>query len=231
MDVLARDRPFGVPDESRDRNLGESEVVRNACEAVPQYMRCDIGERRIAEDLLPMIGETAERVIGALAWEEVSAGSGEPLRSRYSTTGNPMARVEAPSLLSARRRKLASISASIHLSLITLRTATSRESNLADDISRHLVSIFLSRRAQDFSGGRVGLSPLASLSPASKRHAARWCSGASSKNLTCFLSTSVWAVASYRISRKSGARAIGGHKSARTTSGIPTAIGISQYMK
>jgi len=38
------------------------------------------------------------------------------------------------------------------------------------------------------------------------------------------------AIASYRV-RKSRPRANGGHRSARTMSGIPTAIGISQYMK
>jgi len=34
MDLLARDRPLRVTDEGRDRDLGESEVIGNACEAV-----------------------------------------------------------------------------------------------------------------------------------------------------------------------------------------------------
>lgn len=40
-----------------------------------------------------------------------------------------------------------------------------------------------------------------------------------------------WRPRIYRATWKSGARANGGHRSARAMSGIPTAIGISQYMK
>jgi hypothetical protein len=44
MNVLARDRALRVTNKGRDRDLGEPEVVRDACEAVPQYVRRDIGK-------------------------------------------------------------------------------------------------------------------------------------------------------------------------------------------
>jgi hypothetical protein len=37
MNVLACDRALRVTNKGRDRDLGEPEVVRDACEAVPQY--------------------------------------------------------------------------------------------------------------------------------------------------------------------------------------------------
>lgn len=68
-DRISRDRPFRVADEGRDRDLGEPKVVGDACEAVPQHMPGDIGKRCVLEDLLPVIGKAAERIIVALAGE------------------------------------------------------------------------------------------------------------------------------------------------------------------
>src|SRR5438552_4136174 len=50
MNVLARNRSLCVPDKGGDRDLGEPKIVRDACEAVPQYMRRDICQCRIAKD-------------------------------------------------------------------------------------------------------------------------------------------------------------------------------------
>jgi hypothetical protein len=66
------------PYKGGDRDLGEPKIIRDACEAMPQYMRRDIDQCRIAEDLLPMIGKAAERIIVALAWKDVSASFGRP---------------------------------------------------------------------------------------------------------------------------------------------------------
>src|SRR5690606_24299650 len=38
-DVFTRDRPLRMPDQCCDRDLGETQIVRNAHKAVPQYVR------------------------------------------------------------------------------------------------------------------------------------------------------------------------------------------------
>lgn len=71
VDILARDRSLRVTDKCRDRDLSESKVVRDACKAVAQHMRGDVGERRIVENLFPIVGKAAECIIVALTGEDV----------------------------------------------------------------------------------------------------------------------------------------------------------------
>src|SRR5712671_2349032 len=62
-------------------------------------------------------------------------------RSRYSTTGNPMGRMDSPSLLSSNRKQLASVSASVHFKpIISLRRQPVKR-KLANDV--HGRSVFL----------------------------------------------------------------------------------------
>ena len=68
-----------------------------------------------------MVREAAERVVLALPREDVCPDIVRR-RSRYSTTDNPMGRMDSPSLLSSNRKQLASVSASVHFEpIISLR--------------------------------------------------------------------------------------------------------------
>ena len=80
VDVFAGDGALGVADQGRDRHLGEAEIVADAREAVSQDVGRDIGERRVLEDLLPVVRETAERVVVAIAGEDICAGGCLPTR-------------------------------------------------------------------------------------------------------------------------------------------------------
>lgn len=44
MDVFARDRSLGMTDQCGNRNLGETQIVRNARETVPEHVRRDVPE-------------------------------------------------------------------------------------------------------------------------------------------------------------------------------------------
>jgi hypothetical protein len=39
-----------------------------------QNVRCDVRERRVLEDLLPIVGEAAKGIIVAISWEDKCAG-------------------------------------------------------------------------------------------------------------------------------------------------------------
>ena len=71
VDIFAGDGTFGVADQRRDRHLGEAEIVADARKTMSQDVARDIRERRALEDLLPMVRETAERIVVALAGEDI----------------------------------------------------------------------------------------------------------------------------------------------------------------
>ncbi len=62
-----------MADQSRDRHLGKTEIVGDAREAVTQDVRRHIRQRGVFKELLPMVRETAERVVLGLPWEDVCA--------------------------------------------------------------------------------------------------------------------------------------------------------------
>jgi hypothetical protein len=62
-----------VADQRCERDLGEAEIVGDAGEAVAQDVRRNVGQRRVLEDLLPMIREAAEGVVLSLAREDIGA--------------------------------------------------------------------------------------------------------------------------------------------------------------
>jgi hypothetical protein len=144
-----------VPDKGGDSDLGEPKIVRDACEAVPQYMRRDIRQCGIAKDLIPMIGKATERIIVALAWEDVIASFSHPSPFQKLHHRQP----DGPgggTLLTFGQTQAARLHIGFHPpQLDHFRTAASGESNLADDISRHLVSLVLSRFTQDSSKGAI----------------------------------------------------------------------------
>ena len=60
MHITAGDRAGGMAEKRRDGDLGETKVVRQAGEAVAQYMSGDVRQLRPGEDLFPMPREAAE---------------------------------------------------------------------------------------------------------------------------------------------------------------------------
>lgn len=59
-----------MPDQRGDRDLGETDIIGDAGEAVPQDMRRHVGQRTVPENLSPVVGEAAEGVVLALAGED-----------------------------------------------------------------------------------------------------------------------------------------------------------------
>jgi hypothetical protein len=61
VDVLLVTDPFAFPTTAAiGRNFGETEIVRNAGEAVTQNMRRYITKIRLSEQLFPMVAEHVE---------------------------------------------------------------------------------------------------------------------------------------------------------------------------
>ena len=58
-----------MTDQRGDGDLGEAEIVCDAGEAVTQDVRRYICQRRVPENLPPVIGESAKGVVLALAGE------------------------------------------------------------------------------------------------------------------------------------------------------------------
>ena len=117
-----------------------------------KHMRGDIGERRVPEDLLPVVGEAAERVVVAVSRGRHRCRYAVFRRSsRNSTTGRPIGRIEVPSLLSIRRRQLASVSASVHIRPDHLAPAAAGQRDLTDDLDRHGVLLVLLRPRAAFA--------------------------------------------------------------------------------
>ena len=54
VDVVARDRSLRMADQGGDGDLRETEIVRDAGEAVAENVRGDVGQGRVREDLLPV---------------------------------------------------------------------------------------------------------------------------------------------------------------------------------
>src|SRR5690606_5666571 len=67
MYVVAGHRSFRVAYQRGDRDLRETEIVRDAGEAVAQNVRRHISKRGTPEDFPPVVRETAERVVLTLA--------------------------------------------------------------------------------------------------------------------------------------------------------------------
>ena len=63
MDVFAGHRTLGMADKRRDRHLCKAEVVPDAGKAVTQDVRRHFRQRRLLKQLIPMIGEAAERTV------------------------------------------------------------------------------------------------------------------------------------------------------------------------
>jgi len=76
-----------VADQGCDRHLREAEIVADAREAVPQDVGRDVRERRALEYLLPVVWETAERVVVAVAGEDICAGGCLPTRFKELDNG------------------------------------------------------------------------------------------------------------------------------------------------
>jgi hypothetical protein len=60
--------------------------------------------------MLPMVRKAAECIVLTLPWKTYVPTSLARRRSKYSTTGNPMGRMDSPSLLSSNRTQLALLS-------------------------------------------------------------------------------------------------------------------------
>lgn len=75
VDVAARYRAPRMPDQGRDRRLGEPEVIADTGEAVPQNMRRDAGQISIFEQLRPLSGEGSEWRVILPAGKDVVVGT------------------------------------------------------------------------------------------------------------------------------------------------------------
>jgi hypothetical protein len=76
-----------------------------------------------------MVREATERIVLTLPRKTYAPTSSVRRRSRYSTTGSPMGRMDSPSLLSSNRKQLGSVSASAHFKpIISLRRQPVRAS-------------------------------------------------------------------------------------------------------
>jgi hypothetical protein len=111
-----------MTNQRRDSHLGKAEIVGDAREAMAQDVRCHIGQWRVLEDVLPMVREATERIVLSLPGKTYVPTSSVRRRSRYSTTGKPIGRMDSPSLQISNRKQLASVSASVHFKpIISLR--------------------------------------------------------------------------------------------------------------
>jgi hypothetical protein len=122
MDVLARHRTFGMIDQSRDGHLGKAEIVGDAREAGRRTCGVTSDSGESLKICFQWLGKLPNALSSPCPEKTYVPTSSVRRRSRYSTTGSPMGRMDSPSLLSSNRKQLASVSTSVHFKpIISLR--------------------------------------------------------------------------------------------------------------
>src|SRR5262245_7037450 len=107
MDIAARDSPFGMAHQGCDGRPGAPQVVGDTGEAMAEDVGRNTVKRGVLDQLPPVFGKSNQwlSVFGSREHEASRSHSWSSSRSR---TGSPIGRMDAPSLLSFRRRQLLS---------------------------------------------------------------------------------------------------------------------------